>query len=633
MHEVRGTLSLACACWCLLVAPAWGSDAFDDRLQHAGEFAQQQLGRTASSLAPTAYPKQTGPGGAWRTTSAYDWNSGFLPGNFWLAYELGGAAAQRSRAQSWQAGVEVRKSDTSTHDLGFVIFNSFGNGFRLTGDPDDRQVVLAAATSLATRFSPAVGSVRSWDTATDFRVIVDNTMNLELLLWGARNGGNPAWRDMAISHALHSRADLVRPDGSTYHVVDYDESTGAVRRKLTHQGYATASTWARGQAWAVHGFTTLYRETGDTRFLDTARRTSDWYLAHLPADRVPFWDFDAPGIPAEPRDSSAAAVAASGLLELARLEPDPGRAAGYRTAGEATLSSLTGSGYLAEGTANAAVLVHGTYNKPDDDFDSGLIWGDHYLLEALLRERLLPPRQAALPVLAARASADDGNPAGNAIDGDAGTRWSASGDGQWLELDLGGVEDIAKVTLAFAGGERRATRLEVQTSVDRVSWTTRLSTLSSGRTDAPEALDFPDAAGRYVRIVGHGTSTDTVNAISEAGVYAGAVVDDATPPPFELRLSRSSSRSNPLDLDGRTVTGRIYVFVKPDAGVSRVDFSLDGEPWHSEFSAPWDFVGGSRTRATSFDTATIEPGTHTIGAVIARPGDAPVALSARFTVA
>jgi unsaturated chondroitin disaccharide hydrolase len=171
--------------------------------------------------------------------------------------------------------------------------------------------------------------------------------------------------------------------------VVFDSGTGAVKRKETVQGYADGSTWARGQAWAVYGFTMAYRESGDARLLAVARRVADWWLAHVPSDGVPYWDFDAPGIPAEPRDSSAAAIAASGLVELSSLEPDSARSATYLSAAKATLTSLSGPAYLAEGTTSRSILLHGTSNKPGGAYDHGLIYGDYYFLEALLRYRAL----------------------------------------------------------------------------------------------------------------------------------------------------------------------------------------------------------------------------------------------------
>ena len=343
--------------------------------------AAQRLAGVAERLAPTAYPQSADPSGRWLTTGSSAWTSGFFPGSLWLLYERTGDPAWRARAERWQADLERQKAKRSTHDLGFMFGPTFVADYRRTGDTAARDVALAAAASLASRYSATVGATRSWDTRANFRVIVDNLVNLDLLFWAARNGGRPEWRDMAHSHALRSSRDHVRPDGSTVQIVDYDELTGAVVATGTKQGAGPGSTWSRGQAWAIHGLATAYRETGDARLLDAARRTADWWGAHVPADRVPPWDFTAPLT--EPRDSSAAAVAASGLLELARLEPDPARATRYREEARATVASLTSAAYLApEGDA---LLLHGTYNRPDGRADTGLVWGDFYLLEALAR--------------------------------------------------------------------------------------------------------------------------------------------------------------------------------------------------------------------------------------------------------
>jgi unsaturated chondroitin disaccharide hydrolase len=518
----RRLLGVVLAFVCVLVVadPAPAEDPLDAQLRYAASSVQLHLDRAAAVVSTTAYPQRTAPSGAWVTTNASGWTSGFFPGSWWLAHQMSAGSSARARAQAWQAGVESQKLKTSTHDLGFMLFTSFGNGFRLTGTAAYRQVVLDAARSLASRYDPVVGAVRSWNTAADFRVIVDNMMNLELLLWAARNGGQAAWRAMAVNHALKTRAHHVRADGSVYHVVDFSETTGAVVRKLTRQGAFTESSWARGSAWAMHGFTTLYRETRDLRFLETARLTSDFFLSHLPADRIPYWDFEAPGIPNEPRDSSAAAIAAAALMDLSRLETDAVRRERYRAGADGILSSLTGPGYLTAGTANAAVLLHGTYNYALGSFDTGLAFGDYYLAQALLRRQLLPPRQQRLPIVAVRASADDGNTAAGAVDGNLSTRWTAAGDGQWLKLDLGGVRPVGKVTLAWYRGDERAARFDVQTSLDAGTWTTRRSALSAATTLQPEAFDFADTAARYVRVVGHGTSTGAFNSITEVTVRA-----------------------------------------------------------------------------------------------------------------
>jgi len=292
---------------------------------------------------------------------------------------------------------------TANHDVGFMALPTYARGWRLTRRPAYRRSALKAARFLASRFDRDVGATRSWG-ARDrrFTVIVDNLMNIELLFWGVRHGGPRAWRRMARRHALTTLRDHVRPDGSTYHVVDYDADTGAVLQKRTVQGASRESTWSRGQAWAIRGFAAAYRQTADARLLQGARRTAGWWLRHLPRDEVPFWDFDAPrlvrgsaalamssaGLARPPRDSSAAAIAASGLLDLARLEPSPRRARRFRRAAVATLGSLSSRRYLARGARGRSILLHGTGDHERGTADRGLIFGDYYFLEALARARL-----------------------------------------------------------------------------------------------------------------------------------------------------------------------------------------------------------------------------------------------------
>jgi unsaturated chondroitin disaccharide hydrolase len=309
-------------------------------------------------------------------------------------YQATGDSAWRTAAQARQAAIESQKTNTGTDDLGFMLFNSFGNGYRLTGTDSYRQVALTAAQSLATRYSSTVGAIRALDntsgeSATDFKTIIDDTLNLELLFWASKHGGPSSLADKALQNALTVIGNHIRTDGSSWHLVVFNSDDGSVKRKGTIQGYSDNSTWARGQAWGVYGLTMAYRESSDARMLSAARRVADWYIAHLPSDSVPYWDFDAPGIPNEPRDTSAAAVAASGLIELSQLETDATRKQRYLDAAKATLTSLSSSAYLAEGSSARSILLHGTYNKPGGDYDRGLVWGDYYFLEALLRYKAL----------------------------------------------------------------------------------------------------------------------------------------------------------------------------------------------------------------------------------------------------
>jgi hypothetical protein len=288
-----------------------------------------------------------------------------------------------------------------------MFMSSYGKGYSLTANESYRQILVEAAASLAKRYDPDVRCVRSWGSINDttkYEVIVDNLMNLELLLWGARNGGNGEWRAMAINHGLRCGIqDLMRADGSTFHRAIYDPLTGDLKSRGTVQGACDACTWSRGQAWAIYGFTMIYRETGDTRFLDAARKTADYFIGHLPADKAPYWDFSKSG--SEPRDSSAASIAASGLLELTRRETDSTRKQTYLSAARDILASLSSPAYLAEGTKYWSILMHGTRNKPAGSYDTGLIFGDYYMLEAMLRYASTPTAPIATPTAAASSTA------------------------------------------------------------------------------------------------------------------------------------------------------------------------------------------------------------------------------------
>jgi len=424
--------------------PAPGA-LLDEAVRDDLELAGQRLAATAAAIPTDRYPVRTGAGGAWETTGPRYWTSGFFPGTLWLAHAATGDRGLRSQAEARLAGLEGQKRDRSGNDQGFKLLGSFGRGYELTGRDRYRRIAVRGAASLASRYGPAVGATRSWGEADSrrFTVIVDNLMNLELLFWAARHGGDPAWHAMALSHALRTRREHVRRDGSTFHVVDFDRDSGTVRRKRTRQGHARDSTWSRGQAWAAYGFTVAYRETGDPRLLRAARRTADWFLAHLPADLVPYWDFDAPGAPDAPRDSSAAAVAASGLLELAGLDPDGARAARYRDGAEAIIGSLSTERYLARDESTQAILRHGTQDMPRGSSDTGLSFGDYYFVEALSRY-LSPPRAVRGPRVEIRPR-------------------SAALDGRRLRVTVETGES-GRVSGALLAGRRTARRLGLRSA-------------------------------------------------------------------------------------------------------------------------------------------------------------------------
>jgi len=368
--------------------------SMDDLVARAMDRASAQLRRTATTLDPAnGYPRATRADGSWEQRPANQWTSGFFAGTLWYMAHATHDPEWRTLAERWTVGLESNKNIRTTHDLGFMIFNSFGHGYLVTGDRHYRDVVMEASRSLATRYNPTVGAIKSWETgnANDarrtwkFPVIVDNLMNLELLFWAGAHGGDAAWVQMAGQHALTSGRAHVRPDGSTAHVALFDPATGALEKTVTWQGYSDSSAWARGQAWAIHGLTAAYRHTRNPELLDRAQRAADWFIAHLPEDRMPYWDFRDPAIPAARRDASAAAIAASGLYDLARRTQDVTRAAGYRAAADRMLRSLA-TKYMAPATPNGAVLAHSTGGKPQNvEVDVGLSYADYYFVEALLR--------------------------------------------------------------------------------------------------------------------------------------------------------------------------------------------------------------------------------------------------------
>jgi unsaturated chondroitin disaccharide hydrolase len=491
-------------------------------------FAAQQLTATTQAIGHTSYPQYTDPQGAsgsWVSTNAAQWTSGFFPGALWLMYQHTMDPAWRTAAQTWQAGIESQKTNTSTHDLGFMFLTSYGNAYRLTGNDLYRQIAVTAAKSLATRYSATVGCIKSnfpTGGSTDYNVIIDEMMDIELLFWGAKNGGEATWTTMATNHALKTAANHVRADGSTYHVVDYDPTTGAVKKKFTAQGYDNESTWSRGQAWAIYGFTVAYRYTHDTQFLNKARATADYFIAHAPSDGIPPWDFEVPGMPSPPplnlRDSSAGAIATSGLLELSQIDPDATHRTKYWNSATHMLTSLQSSAYLAQGTANDAILLHGAIGK-NRPFDRGLIYGDYYFLQALLRYASYQKTDVTLSVIAVSASSDDGNVPKNVLDNNLSTRWSAYGNGQWIKFDLGTSKLVSKVAIAWYVGNTRTAKFEVHTSADGTTWTTVFSGSSSGTTTQQETTDLPDTRGRYVRILGHGNSLNLWNSITEVDIF------------------------------------------------------------------------------------------------------------------
>jgi len=348
------------------------------------DLAVDKYSRSAMTMIPSnGYPRNIPEGIQWSTTGAGGWTSGFYPGILWYLYRYSGSDSLHMLAERWTIGLEAQKT-ANTHDVGFMINNSFGHGFRIGKIAAYKQTVLDAADHLASRFNPVVGAIKSWDWSAqwDFPVIIDNMMNLELLFWAANNGGQAELKNIAITHAETTIREHVRSDGGTFHVVVFDSETGAVEQKRTHQGYADSSTWARGQAWGIYGFTMSYRETKQDKFLQTAEKLAGYFIDHLPKDYVPYWDFQAPDIPNAPRDASAGAIAACGMLELATHTGNQA----YRKTAENILRSLVSDSYLVQNTDYPALLLHSTGNFPgSSEIDMPIIYAEYYFVEAMLK--------------------------------------------------------------------------------------------------------------------------------------------------------------------------------------------------------------------------------------------------------
>jgi unsaturated chondroitin disaccharide hydrolase len=354
-------------------------------------FAAAQYERMLAGLTNTQRFPRSYENGKHRLVSPEDWTSGFFPGSLWYLYEYTGDPKWREAASNCTARLRRIKDYRGHHDVGFMLYCSYGNGLRLTGDPGYSEVLLQGANSLATRYQPEVGLIQSWDFGKwKYPVIVDNMMNLELLMWASKHGGPERLREIACSHANGTLTNHFRPDSSSYHLVDYNPTNGQVLKKQTVQGAADNSAWARGQAWGLYGFTMMARETGRADYLTRATNIANFILHHprLPADKIPYWDFDAPGIPDAPRDASAGAIMSSALIELSGLI---GGQAGqeYLELARLQLLSLSSPAYQARpGEDGDFILRHSVGHIPEKhEVDVPLNYADYYFLEALLRYR------------------------------------------------------------------------------------------------------------------------------------------------------------------------------------------------------------------------------------------------------
>lgn len=374
------SLILAIASCSTMKETSWTDTAID--------VADHQYKKMAElALSQEAFPRTVTPGDSIHWVGPQDWTSGFFPGSLFFLHDLTEDAEFKSLGLRLTDPLQILEYDSSTHDLGFMIYCSYGNAFRITEDESYARLMLNGANSLSSRYDSITGCIRSWDWGPwQFPVIIDNMMNLEFLFWASRYSGDERYRTIAVDHANTTMENHFRQDQSSYHVVDYDTLTGEAISKATFQGYSDSSAWSRGQAWGLYGYTMSYRETKDEKYLDHAEKIANFILNHpnLPEDNVPYWDFDAPNIPDEPRDASAAALIASALLELSEYSE---KGEEYFTAAEQILMSLSSPEYLAEkGDNNYFILKHSTGFKPNNsEVDVPLNYADYYYLEALKR--------------------------------------------------------------------------------------------------------------------------------------------------------------------------------------------------------------------------------------------------------
>lgn len=357
-------------------------------------YCQAQIKQTLKQIEGSAMmPRNiTGNHSYWNLVPVQisEWTVGFWPGILWYNYEYTRDMYDADVAAYYTDMLEpLTHLPAYDHDLGFQLFCSYGNAYRLTGNERYKQVILNAADTLATLFNPKVGTILSWPREVEPRnwphnTIMDNMINLEMLFWASKNGGDKKLYDIAVSHADKTMQHHFRPDYTSYHVAVYDTISGDLIKGVTHQGYADNSMWARGQAWAIYGYTVCYRETHDPRYLDFLQKITDVYLKNLPEDYIPYWDFNAPKIPDEPRDASAAAVVASALLEASTFFEGK-KSDEYRNAAVGMLNSLSSPDYQSR-KKNPSFLLHSTGHWPaGSEIDASIIYADYYYIEGLVR--------------------------------------------------------------------------------------------------------------------------------------------------------------------------------------------------------------------------------------------------------
>ncbi|RPD42609.1 glucuronyl hydrolase [Chitinophaga barathri] len=356
----------------------------DDNMQFAVKQYEVLKNNTPADRMPRSFAN-----GKPVTSDTEWWCSGFYPGTLWYLYEYTKDANVKAEAEKRLAILEKEKRYTGNHDIGFMIFCSFGNAYRITGDKKYKEVIDTAAVYQVTRYRPSIHSIQSWNKSKNLNcpVIIDNMMNLEQLLWVTQNGGSGKYKEIALTHANTTIKNHYRPDYSTFHIVDYNLDNGEIIKKVNGQGAHDTSAWSRGQAWGLYGFTMMYRFTKDQVYLNQARQIAKFILNHpnLPADKIPYWDYNAPQIPTS-RDASAGAIAASALLELGQYVNKAERTT-YVDAAAVMLQSLSSDAYRAKLGENGGFLLKNSVGSflANSEVDVPLTYADYYFLEGLLR--------------------------------------------------------------------------------------------------------------------------------------------------------------------------------------------------------------------------------------------------------
>ena len=351
------------------------------KLEHAFDFAGKQLRRLITTH-PDAFPIYT-RNGKWNLEGEAwtNWCEGFLGGQLWLLFQHSGDPYWRERAEHYSRLIEPRKTDRTVHDLGFLFWSTYKRWYDQTGDPRPNEVLIQAGKTMGLRYRPQGAYLRSF--LAEDSLFIDIMMNVGIVFYAAQQSGDAALAEMATRHCLTTRKYLVRGDGSTAHEGIFNLQTGEFLHQSTQQGWRADSSWARGLAWALYGFGTVYLMTGDARFLETAEFCARYYIEHTPSHGIPPNDWDEPH-PALPYESSAAAIAASGLLNLAQLSPDPTRAQAYHQYALTILTTLTSSEFLADQDEGWEGLIkRGMYHQRKGlGVDESVMWGDYFFLEA-----------------------------------------------------------------------------------------------------------------------------------------------------------------------------------------------------------------------------------------------------------